>query len=135
MSIRAFRTGFQTTDTGADVITLYSDGACTLNQFTTMKRNGAAYQVTAGKTLYIGKLILSANGANAGAQFVYGDNAVANSASAPTNSVTISAPILNATANVAVAYDVSFIIPATKYMTYIACVASGPFLTMFGIEI
>tara|TARA_Y100000310_G_scaffold317685_1_gene370847 strand:+ start:24975 stop:25307 length:333 start_codon:yes stop_codon:yes gene_type:complete len=78
---------------------------------------GTDYQVPAGRTFTIAKIIY--RGENAGADFMigYGDDAVANGVAAPTNPVGLTADGVFAapTAHTTYSVDVYLVVPAEKY--------------------
>lgn len=113
---------------GQNLITLYSPLPTGSAKYQTLYRDitAAAYQVTAGKTLYIiGGTIQAGTAATNVSSMGYGDTAVDNSASAPTNNkVLIPAGLHCAAANTEYDLKIWMAIPATKY-PYIVLGANG----------
>lgn len=107
----------------------------TAGNYQTLYRAGvapyAAYQVTAGKTLYIiGALIQTGTAGNKFTTTGYGDTAVDNSAAAPTNSQTLLDNLSLSATNLLTAVPLILAIPATKY-PYIQQNATGHTIAIF----
>ena len=76
---------------------------------------GTDYAVTAGTTLYVGKLSGHMGTANCSIRIGYGDNGVADGAAAPTNPVYLTPSIIFASANTEYFFEVYFAVPAGKF--------------------
>ena len=116
MATRLYKAGSAATDTPGDVIQLAVN--LTESQYMTAEAPvGTDYPVTAGKTLYITKLIWKSDGAGATFGIGYGDDGVAAGASAPTTPVNRTSSLVFACAAADTTYseDVFIPIPAEKY--------------------
>ena len=140
MTTRAYRAGCFSTDTPSDIIALSGAGAGAGHYSTLNRALGsgalASYQVTAGKTFYVTKIIFTPTTSTADVNLGYGDNAVTDSASAPTNGLTQipNGVIAGTTANQKVEYDIHVpLAPSGKYPYYKNDGATGAML-VFGYE-
>lgn len=118
------------------IISLYDVGGWTVGNYNSLKRSGtnAAYQVTAGKTLYLFSFLWFSTAANSSiTEFGYGDTSVANSAAAPTNNVPLIPGIGAPTAYTYVQMPFFLAIPAAKFV-YMKQSAAGGWLNILGYE-
>ena len=95
---------------------------------------GTDYQITAGRHLWITKIMLSPGSAACSARFGYGDDVVTASAVPPTNEVQLSNDIWLEVAKHTYEFNVMFRIPAGKY-PYIFVLVGQVYFTGFGVEI
>lgn len=95
---------------------------------------GTAYQVTAGKTLHIVKLVFFNNTIGTYIQISYGDNAISDAVTVPTNNKFITQLLANPGANLPQQLDVDLQIPASKYPHLYAAGAFGV-VQAWGFEI
>jgi len=93
---------------------------------------GTDFQVTAGYTLYITRVIVTGV-ANVTAIIGYGDDGVADGAAAPTNAVRLTSTLGGTTTNAGI-YDVLIPIPAGKY-PFAFSNNGAIYVTLFGVEI
>lgn len=135
MANRNYRVGFIITDTPGDVKWFYASPTA-LNNYDVFKSAGATYQVTAGKTLYIGRLILATDTASTFFRIYYGDDAISNAAGPPTNEKQLTNQLDSPTANASKSHDILLTIPASKYGHFKSLTASATCLgNGGGIEI
>lgn len=125
MSTKGYRIGSlaQDDETGIKFITANALAAghyCTL-EFPV----GTDYQVPAGKTFYITKILYSAHVAGGGVLLGYGDDGVASGVAAPTNPVRLTALIMARLADEEYNSDLFIPVPAEKY----------PFIFTFGSDV
>lgn len=133
MTIRNYLFGQITSDTVADGKHLSLSGATT--KYNTFEEViGTDYQVTTGKTLYLSLAIPIASTADTGFYLGYGDDAVNNSATPPTNAVQLMDLI--SVHNAYTPYEVPIFatIPADKY-PYGYCAGGTLQVHVLGIEI
>lgn len=103
--------------TGLGFFPLQMDPTVTISKYGVFFKQGAAYQVTAGKTCWITRVLCGGTANGTLAQILYGDTAVQNSAAAPTNPVVLSDQIVTVTANTMYDLPLWIPIPASKYPT------------------
>lgn len=132
--IQAFRLGAVGTDTLSGTMYAVSYISSSTDWETLESPVGTDYQVTAGYTLYITKIVWSSN--TAGAQVTeigYADNGVAEGSNALTNKVVVF-PVLFGTASATQSLEGLWTIPAGKYPFFTAGVA-GVLVMIFGVEV
>jgi len=139
MSIRGFRIGIGATDTIGDIVSAYSYIASNGQYETLESPVGTDYQVTAGKTLYITRLVyfVSSSDAITIQEFGYADDAVAEGAAAPsTNKVALIDGGIRGGGNATgpTTLDVFFEVPAGKYL-YWRSNDNGVAIMMNGLEL
>lgn len=134
MATRLFRLRFGATDTPGDLVNLRANPSGNSRYMTFLKEDGTAYQVPAGKTLYI--TASNYHGVAAGNlwNFGYGDDAVADGVAAPTNAKSVSVSIVVAVANTQYTLDVYAAIPALKYPYAFSSIGDNR-INMYGIVI
>ena len=90
MAVIAFATWTQYTGNNGSRVTAFAQSGGDVNQYMTFESPaGTDYQVPAGTTLKIAKLVFQSATANAAFVIGYGDDAVALGGSAPTNPVSV----------------------------------------------
>lgn len=135
MAIQAFKLGALAQDSVANIKCIVASPSATSNYMTFETPVGTDYQVTAGKTFYVTKVIWQPG--TAGDNFIlgYGDDGVANGAAAPTNWIQMTGilkPQLQS-ANVG-EYDIIVPILASKFPCA-KSIAGSQSITIFGIEV
>lgn len=134
-----FGTNQYATDTPSNVITLFFNGNITANNFQTLYKQdgsgslGVNYQVTAGKTFYCFRQFVAVQSTGVAFQIMYGDTAVNNSASGPTNTRFVT-PLMPIAASTYTELNFMFTVPATKYIAYQSATANVQ-LMVLGFEL
>ena len=95
---------------------------------------GTDYQVPAGKTFYITKIICSDVSASSGFYLGYGDTGVAEGAAAPVNYQRLTGVTHVNTAYYSYPFDVCIPIPANKFPVMAGSAAASQ-VTLYGVEI
>jgi len=131
MVTTAFRVGSLGQDAVTGIKCLYSFPAS--SYYDCVKIASVNYQVTAGKTLYITKLMLTVSVTASYLIIGYGDNAIDNAVTVPTNWKVMTSRLPLVLADQIQSFDVFIPIPATKYAHVYT--SAGGSATIFGIEL
>ena len=136
MTIQAFRLGSVGQDTINNVKTGHATSGTNNNYMTFEFPIGTDYQVTAGYTFLITKILFRHSGTGAAFYLGYGDTGVADGASAPTNFVQVTQLFAAANNLELFEYDIFVPIPAGKYPCIKCAAASGTvYVQIYGIEV
>jgi hypothetical protein len=135
MPVRAFKSGFGSTDTPGEVIALYAETTASA-QHSTFRSDSTPtyYQVPAGKTFYITRIIHVNDAATGSSVFGYGDTAVNNDTTAPTNVKQKTKGFKVEVANREQVIDCFIPIPTGKY-PYFKSSGNAGGAQVFGIEV
>lgn len=137
-----FKVGSGATDNPSNIVTITAPTSKGTADYETMEFPvGTDYQVPSGKTLYITKLIVSANAASADFAIGYGDTGVANGVTAPTNFVQITPNRMypfkyvngSGSSGVTTEHDVWIPIPQLKFPCARSNGTAGAYVTAIGI--
>jgi hypothetical protein len=134
MSITLLKPGGISTDTPGNIISLVNYNVITVGSYQTLFKDGAAYQITAGKTFYAFKVLFCPVSANGVIALYQGDNAVTNT-TAPTNSVPKMPEFGAVTAFALAAFDVWFTVAAAKYLSVRATASANSAVMVLGYEV
>lgn len=114
MAKRLYKLGSLAQDTRTGLKTIFKLGL--KDKYNTLEApQDTDYQVPAGAVYYMTRIACIGDAANTVIQFLYGDDAVSDSAAAPTNPVIITPPYRCCTADICYPHDVFFEVPAGKY--------------------
>lgn len=114
MAKRLYKLGSLAQDTRTGLKSIFKTGL--VDKFNTLEAPKATdYQVPADKTYYITRISCVGDAANTLVRILYGDDAVENSAVAPTNPVYITPFFKCCTADVCYCHDVFYEVPTGKY--------------------
>ena len=135
MTIQAFRLGSVGQDSLTGVKYAVAYIAAGDNYKTLESPVGTDYQVTAGYTLYITKIVWGSSTAGSQIkQFGYGDDGIAEGAAAPTNAVVLIPFFLQGSTTALAELEGIWTIPSGKYPYFQANTALSGFI-IFGVEI
>lgn len=129
----AFRVGSLASDVLADI--KRGNNFAVINNYSTFEHpDGTPYSVTAGKTLYITRVRFTSTAGPGRISIGYGDDAVDDSALAPTTPVLVDKLLGVVTAELLAVVDCFTPIPAGKFPFFVATLG-GAYASFEGIEI
>ncbi len=96
---------------------------------------GTAIQVTAGKTLIVGRVRFESPNAGASFFFGYADDAIVSAAGPPTNPVILSEALFTVSATINITFNVLFKVPEGKFPFALIAGAATGIISIEGIEV